>query len=118
MKIVYINKDGYLFSPEFQECDIEIEVSDELYEKLSRCKIGYNWKYDFNLKTFSQVLLTNDNNLKNLRETLCFRLIDNRSQMWYNRLTEQQKQELNDWYQAWLDVTETKIIPIKPEWLK
>ena len=31
---------------------------------------------------------------------------------------EEQKTELLTWYQAWLDVTETGIIPEKPEWLK
>jgi hypothetical protein len=31
-------------------------------------------------------------------------------------LTEEQIQEYNEWRQAWLDVTETKIVPDKPEW--
>lgn len=57
------------------------------------------------------------NNLRLKREHECFSVI-NRGQLWYNTLTEQQKIELNDWYLAWLDVTETRIIPQKPQWLK
>lgn len=50
------------------------------------------------------------------REKACFPYI-NRGEMWYSRLSVEQKEELGAWYQAWLDVTETKVIPEKPEWL-
>lgn len=56
-------------------------------------------------------------NLRYKRENECFSVI-NRGSLWYDRLTPRQKAELADWYQAWLDVTETKIIPEKPYWLK
>ncbi|WP_071705050.1 hypothetical protein [Murdochiella vaginalis] len=46
----------------------------------------------------------------------CFPVI-NRGTPWYDRLTEQQKKELNAWYLAWLDATETGAIPEMPEWL-
>jgi hypothetical protein len=55
--------------------------------------------------------------LRSRREYECFSIV-NRGVLWYNTLTEQQRIELNNWYLAWLDVTETKIIPQKPEWLK
>ena len=61
------------------------------------------------------------------REQECFSII-NRGVLWYNTLTNEQQQELNTWYQAWLNVPqvylETKpkdietIIPTKPNWLK
>lgn len=35
----------------------------------------------------------------------------------HEELTEQQKQELKDYRQAWLDVTVTKVIPTRPTWL-
>lgn len=67
------------------------------------------------------------NNLRARREQECFSYI-NRGALWYNTLTSEQQQELNTWYQAWLDVPqvyqETKpedietIIPQKPIWLK
>lgn len=66
-------------------------------------------------------------NLRTRREEECFSII-NRGVLWYNLLTTEQQQELNTWYQAWLDVPqvylETKpsdietIIPEKPSWLK
>ena len=55
--------------------------------------------------------------LRARRETECFEVV-NRSTLWYNTLTEEQKVELNAWYHAWLDVTETLAVPEKPEWLK
>ena len=95
-----------------------MEVSDETYEMLNSFNIGYNWKYNQASATFTQETLLTDENLKDLRQIECFNILDNRSQMWYNHLTTEQKQELETWYQAWLDITETKVIPEKPEWLK
>lgn len=55
-------------------------------------------------------------NLRYQREKTCFPYI-NRGYLWYNKLTDEQKEELDSWYQAWLDVTDTKVIPEIPEWL-
>lgn len=55
-------------------------------------------------------------NLRRQREKICFPYI-NRGEMWYSRLSAEQKDELDAWYQAWLDVTNTKVIPETPEWL-
>lgn len=63
--------------------------------------------------------LTDDEIIDNLRfqrEEECFPII-NRGQLWYNNLSDDQLQELNEWYRAWLDVTETRIIPTKPSWV-
>lgn len=54
--------------------------------------------------------------LRILREKECFSVI-NRGQAWYNSLTPEQAQELQSWYYAWLNVTETKEIPEKPSWI-
>lgn len=64
--------------------------------------------------------------IRNLRQE-CFAII-NRGELWYNKLTEEQKTELSAWYEAWLNVPQvyeqTKptnietIIPTKPSWLK
>ena len=51
------------------------------------------------------------------REKACFPYV-NRGYLWYSKLTDEQKSELADWYQAWLDVTDTKIVPEAPTWLK
>lgn len=50
------------------------------------------------------------------RELECFPII-NRGQLWYDALTEEQLSELQSWYRAWLDGTNTQTIPEKPEWL-
>lgn len=50
------------------------------------------------------------------REKACFPII-NRGELWHNRLTADQKKELDAWYQAWLDVTNTKVLPATPTWL-
>lgn len=54
--------------------------------------------------------------LRRKRQEECFSYI-NRGEIWYDRLTEEQKEELKQWYDAWLDVTETKVVPNKPDWL-
>ena len=50
------------------------------------------------------------------REQVCFPVV-NRGMAWYNRLTAEQREELDAWYQAWLDVTETRVIPQTPSWI-
>lgn len=54
--------------------------------------------------------------LRKQRNEKCFTVI-NRGKLWYDRLTLQQYQELKTWYQAWLDVTETLVVPNEPYWL-
>ena len=117
MKKVFINKDGILESPYIKDAIIEINNSDEEYDKISIMPFHKNWKLNNDGNSFYLIDLLTIEELKNRRERECFRIVDNRSPMWYNNLSEQQKQELNAWYQAWLNVTTTKIIPIKPEWL-
>lgn len=55
-------------------------------------------------------------NLRSQREKVCFPYI-NRGELWYSKLSAEQKEELDVWYQAWLNVTDTKVIPGVPEWL-
>ena len=55
--------------------------------------------------------------LRRQREIECFDIV-NRGMVWYDTLTAEQKQELSEWYRAWLDVTETRQIPQRPSWLK
>lgn len=55
--------------------------------------------------------------LRLLRERECFKYI-NRGPLWYDTLSEEQTKELKKWYADWLDATDTKSVPQKPEWLK
>ena len=54
--------------------------------------------------------------LRRKREKVCFPYI-NRGDLWYSRLSVEQKAELSVWYNNWLDITTTRVIPEKPEWL-
>ena len=56
------------------------------------------------------------NALRRRRDDECFSVI-NRGALWYDRLTEVQRAELDEWYDAWLNVTETKEVPKTPDWL-
>lgn len=114
---VYINNLNYVSSPFIRDATIEIKVSKEEYLKVQRFKTTKAWRWDEELKTFLLVDNPNDNALRLAREHECFDLI-NRSPLWFNSLSKEQQQELQNWYQAWLDVTETKSIPVKPDWLK
>lgn len=51
------------------------------------------------------------------RESECFPII-NRGYLWYSGLAESQQLELGTWYQSWLDVTDTKEVPVKLKWLE
>lgn len=55
-------------------------------------------------------------NIRLQRETECFSVI-NRGELWYAKLTTEQKSELASWYQAWLDAPQTLVEPTAPEWL-
>ena len=55
-------------------------------------------------------------NLRERREKECFPVI-NRGKLWYDCLTPLQLGELKSWYWAWLNVTDTCVIPTKPAWL-
>lgn len=55
------------------------------------------------------------NVLRLRRQVECFNITDRA--VWYDGLTSEQKQEVQKWRKAWLDVTDTMTIPKKPYWL-
>ena len=54
---------------------------------------------------------------RSIRLQVCFPII-NRGQLWYNNLTDEQQEELSKWYNEWLNVTTTLVMPETPDWLK
>lgn len=56
------------------------------------------------------------NKLRERREKECFNIV-NRGAVFYSLITDEQYTALFDWYVSWLNVTETKIIPIRPSFL-
>ena len=65
-----------------------------------------------NCKTVQEMI----KQLRKRREKECFSVI-NRGRLWYDYLTNEQRIELANWYNDWLDVTETLIVPKQPKWL-
>ena len=116
MKTVSVNSLGYLAGPSVRDATITIEVSDELAEQLSHWPATSLWQYNWEIGTFNLVQTPYKSDLRFAREVECFSII-NRGQGWYLLLSEEQKTELTEWYKAWLDVTETNIIPKKPNWI-
>lgn len=118
MMTVYINDDGYLQSSLFPDnCNTPVEVTEEEWNtKLHSRTLYHNWRYLDD--KWEEVLLDELGWLRHRRQRECFDYLDSRSKLWYNTLTEEQNQELQKWYQDWLDVTTTKVMPQKPVWLK
>ena len=93
----------------------------DIDEKYSNCSFEdfdlINNEYVFNLEKYN-IRKQNSKlyDLRRRRETECFPIV-NRGQLWYDTLTEEQKAELKEWYIAWLDVTDTLVVPNKPNWI-
>ena len=116
MKTVYINNLGFLEGPSIEDATIALEISDEEFAKTSNWPIDKLWQWDYSENKFKLVTTPILDDLRAARALKCFPII-NRGNGWYKTLSEEQQSELDTWYQAWLDVTETGEIPQKPEWL-
>ena len=115
MKKIKINKQGFIESPYISDASIEKEVDDGTYDMIMSCKIGMNWRLIND--EFIMVNVLEDKVIRERRQIECFNFVDNRSQLWWNHLSDERKEELNKWYEAWLNAPETRIIPEKPSWI-
>ena len=109
------------------EADITDEQLDFINKNLGNCAVretdnGIEFYYA-ELSEEEQAELTALRNstlpfeIRERRKSECFPYI-NRGELWHKNLTEEQKTELETWYNAWLNAPATLIIPDKPEWLK
>lgn len=112
---------------------LDIQYCDELIYKYENEFIDMtNEQYEFkpNRASFIEkegvILLDFDESVLNeydkvelraKRNIECFPII-NRGKLWYDKLTQEQLEELDKWYSDWLNVTETLEEPVKPEWIK
>jgi len=124
-KKIYYDNDGWVCERYPYDIPIEdekqfIEASETDFNKTLACKNYHAWRVkddklveDEYKKTPEEEIVAE---LRRAREAVCFPII-NRGQLWYATLTDEQTQELTEWYDAWLNVTETKTEPLKPEWL-
>ena len=114
--------DGYVSSYAFEgnlTCGIEVNEPDNI-SHFEECFEAYRIRdgtlfFDEDKQTANErkALQTA---LRQRREAECFSYI-NRGQPWYDRLSGEQKSELEAWYAAWLKVTDTLTVPAKPSWL-
>lgn len=115
----------YLNSPNESILPYCVEIADELADSLIEQCInigGHIVNDENNMPIFEPYsdetkLEMDKNNLRMLRETECFPVI-NRGQLWYSMLTTEQTEELKKWYEEWLNVTDTLTVPEKLTWLK
>lgn len=123
MKIYYLqNENQEIIEDGFERFNENcLEMEQEVYRIVN----GYNGALffeeytqtdEYKSKAEEFKLRSELNALRHRRERDCFSVI-NRGALWYERLTEEKKVELGQWYDAWLDITETKIVPEKPIWL-
>lgn len=102
--------EGTLKQPPYNYSFVEVKKED--FEQSD-----FNDDLTFSLEKYNaRKLNTQKNALRSQRETECFSII-NRGQLWYDTLTEEQIVELKEWYIAWLDVTDTLVVPNKPNWI-
>ena len=50
------------------------------------------------------------------REKECFAIV-NRGSLYFEQFTPEQMSQIRDWYNSWLEVTKTKAIPEKPNFI-
>ena len=102
-----IKYEGFVDSTENYEVGFDGKLYSETEMQSAEYLLRKN-KYESDL---------NLNNIRARREMECFSII-NRGELWYNKLSEEQKTELLTWYEAWLDAPQTGIVPEKLEWIK
>lgn len=124
MKIWYFDKDGFHDRQDEQNTRVEVTEIEklDLFKKLSNPEKILILSQDE--KTGKPIIIDETDEelvriqyLRNIRYADCFSII-NRGLLWYDNLTEAQLQELKIWYNDWLNVTDTKIVPLKPDWIK
>lgn len=94
-----------------------IEVIDVPYQPAKEAWDEYEDIQVYTPYTAEELAQIQANKIRARRVTECFPIV-NRGALWYDKLTEEQKEELSSWYEAWLDAPATSIIPDMPTWLK
>lgn len=119
---VYLDKNGYVLSYAIigtLSDGIEVEELKDLrhfQENYQAYKVVDNQLVFDSAYAAIRKISEKQHELRERREAECFSII-NRGQLWYDSLTPQQRAELQQWYDAWLEVTETLQPPETPDWL-
>jgi hypothetical protein len=101
-----------------------VEVSDDALEGLDADALAkgcYRWEREVAVldgeKLRAVQAASRAGEIRAQRIVECWPIV-NRGPGWYARLTDEQRAELDAWYQAWLDAPATGIVPNPLEWLK
>lgn len=112
--IVPLTVNNLVCSADLPKLERVVNVSRELGEKVACCPLYFAWRYIEADDDFALIPLLDDNTLRNRRQTECFDRIDNKSVLWWNSLSDEDEAEVKQWYNDWLNVTSTKVIPELP----
>ena len=115
--IVYITENNYLNGPTIDGGTIPLVIDEKKIEKTKEVPAFKAWQYNEDIDDFILVDLVDTTCLRERRQIECFNLLSNLSIFWYNNLSETELAEIKSWYVAWLNVTDTKLIPTLPECL-
>jgi hypothetical protein len=99
------------------EGGVDVEVDDSFDPKKDYAYVYVDGHLVFSPEVEAEfVSRTNMELLRERRESECFTVI-NRGGLWYDMLTLREKNDLLEWYHAWLDAPSTGVIPDRPSWL-
>lgn len=120
VEVKIIGNESIVFFRENIEKEGEQYIADE-YTLKTNSTVNLLERIQSNKQLWLQAAIDEENKqiknqIRERRERECFAIV-NRGELWYETLTEEQKAELDAWYQAWLDAPETLVIPEKPEWV-
>lgn len=123
MKVV-LDNEGYVALwcddntdfPNEEAITVQQDITEDFMINFSAYKMGSGKLVVDNIKLQAIKDEAYKNELRRLREEQCFPVI-NRGTYWYDMITYEQKEELRQWYIAWLNVTDTLEIPTMPSWI-
>ena len=122
---IYYNKDGWVCERYPRDLPVDnkkrvLVVDKDTFQKTLEADKYFAWRVVDGELRHERYEATPDDEaiqlLRDKREDICFPVI-NRGLLWYESLTPAQKDELKKWYEAWLEVTNTKTEPRPPAWL-
>lgn len=109
----------------YTQFSLEEPLPNEGCELVQADEIPEDWNYCFYIdgqivadEAYKESKLLDERRaeIRMEREIRCFSII-NRGIFWYNMLSEEQRSQLQKWYQAWLDAPATRIIPDDLAWI-
>lgn len=116
--LIYLSEDWLFSADQSKNNKIPINITFDEWQQISIIPEFMAWKYIQNEDKFILVDLLDLTVLRDRRQKECFNIIDNKSKLWWESLSEDDLAYIKQWYHDWLDVTKTLKIPELPQCLK